>query len=67
MAVGVLMARYKITEDEAFAMLRVASQALHRKLRDVAAEVTQTGTLPDLPDRAATASGAATPPQIPVR
>ena len=51
MAIGVLMAHHKITEDEAFTLLRIASQALHRKLRDIAAEVTETGTLPDLPAR----------------
>jgi hypothetical protein len=48
-AMGILMARHKVTEDQAFTMLRVSSQNLHRKLRDVAADVTETGTLPDLP------------------
>jgi hypothetical protein len=52
MAIGVLMAHHKITEDEAFTLLRLASQALHRKLRDIAAEVAETGILPDLPVRA---------------
>lgn len=45
-AVGVLMAHHKITQDDAFALLRHASQTLHLKLRDVAAEVVTTGTLP---------------------
>lgn len=57
MAIGVLMAQYKINEEEAFTLLRLASQALQRKLRDIAAEVTQTGALPDIPDRADYAAG----------
>lgn len=46
-AIGVLMAHHKVTQDTAFALLRHASQTLHRKLRDVAAEVVTTGALPD--------------------
>lgn len=49
-AIGVLMAHRKITREHAFEQLRAASQALHRKLRDIAVDVVQTGTLPDLPD-----------------
>lgn len=45
MAMGVLMNEYKITSDQAFGMLRVASQNSNRKLREVAAEVATTGTL----------------------
>jgi ANTAR domain-containing protein/GAF domain-containing protein len=48
-AIGVLMAHHKITEPEAFALLRTTSQTLHRKLRDIAADVVETGTLPDQP------------------
>jgi transcriptional regulator with GAF, ATPase, and Fis domain len=47
MAMGILMAHHKITEQAAFALLRAASQNLHRKLRDIAIDVTQTGTLPE--------------------
>lgn len=47
-ALGVLMSARKITQEQAFDLLRVASQNLHRKLRAVAAEVAETGTLPDL-------------------
>jgi hypothetical protein len=47
-AIGVLMAHHKVTEDAAFAMLRSSSQRLHRKLRDIAAEVVETGALPEL-------------------
>jgi len=43
--VGVLMATFKVTYDAAFDMLVVASQNTHRKLRDIAAEVVETGTL----------------------
>ncbi|HJQ01684.1 MAG TPA: GAF and ANTAR domain-containing protein [Jatrophihabitans sp.] len=46
-AIGVLMAHHKVTEDVAFGMLRTASQRLHRKLRDIAVEVVETGALPD--------------------
>ena len=48
-ALGVLMSARKVTQEQAFDLLRVASQNLHRKLRAVAAEVAETGTLPDLP------------------
>lgn len=48
-AMGILMARTLTTQDEAFARLRVASQHLHVKLRDIAQEVIQTGDLPVLP------------------
>jgi ANTAR domain len=47
-AMGVLMARHKITREQAFDLLRVASQHTHRKLSDIAAEVADTGAL-DLP------------------
>jgi len=46
MAMGVLMGREGVTQDEAFTSLRNASQYLHRKLREVAAEVVDTGQLP---------------------
>jgi GAF domain-containing protein len=54
MAIGVLMNQYKITQTEAFDLLRMASQHGHRKLADVALDVTETGTLelPPLPGRA---------------
>ncbi|UQX87340.1 GAF and ANTAR domain-containing protein [Jatrophihabitans telluris] len=45
-AVGILMAYRRTSRDEAFTMLRTASQNLHRKLRDVAADVVETGALP---------------------
>jgi GAF domain-containing protein len=45
-AKGILMERHKITEDEAFTMLTHASQRTKTNLRDVAAELVRTGTLP---------------------
>jgi hypothetical protein len=53
-AIGVLMNQYKITQPQAFDLLRMASQHGHRKLVDVAMDVTETGTLelPPLPHRA---------------
>lgn len=45
MAIGVLMATFKITSDAAFDMVVVASQNTHRKLRDIAQDVVETGTL----------------------
>ena len=51
MAMGVLMGRGGVTQDEAFTVLRRASQHLHRKLHDVAAEVVESGELPEQPLR----------------
>jgi hypothetical protein len=47
-AIGVLMARHKITSDAAFAFLRTLSQHSHRKLHAVAEDVIDTGELPAL-------------------
>jgi transcriptional regulator with GAF, ATPase, and Fis domain len=48
MAMGILMANHKLTDEQAFDLLRIASQHSHTKLADIAAKVTETGTL-DLP------------------
>jgi hypothetical protein len=45
-AIGVLMARYGLSEDDAFGRLRAASQQQQRKVREIAAEVTFTGSDP---------------------
>ncbi len=45
-AVGIVMARYRMTSDEAFALLRRASMDLNRKVHDLAAEVELTGLVP---------------------
>jgi len=46
-AKGILMERHKIKEDEAFSILTHASQRSNTKLRDVAADLVRTGTLPN--------------------
>jgi GAF domain-containing protein len=51
MAMGILMSSKLITAEEAFQRLRAASQHLHRRVRDIAVEVTETGQLPHLPPR----------------
>lgn len=45
-AIGVLMAMRKVTRDEAFELLRRASQNQNRKLHDLSLEVLSTGELP---------------------
>ena len=49
MAMGVLMATHKITRNDAFTRLRVASQHTNRRLADIARDVTETGILDDTP------------------
>lgn len=44
-AIGVLMGLHRVTRDEAFDLLRMASQGRHRKLVDVAHDVAETGSL----------------------
>lgn len=44
-AIGILMQRHLFTQQEAFDVLRVASQNSNRKLADVAADVVETGML----------------------
>ena len=51
MALGVLMSRHRIARQEAFDLLRMASQHTHRKLRDIALDVVDTGML-DFPPSA---------------
>ncbi len=46
MAVGILMAYHRVSEEDAFALLRTASQHLHIKLKDIAKDVVETGVLP---------------------
>jgi PAS domain S-box-containing protein len=60
-AAGILMERHKLTAEEAFDRLVRASQNRHIKLRDIAAQITQTGEEPDdvTPSWAARTSGAA--------
>jgi hypothetical protein len=51
MAMGILMSSQLLTSDEAFEQLRRASQHLQRRVREVAVEVMQTGTLPPVPEK----------------
>ncbi|GAB3690364.1 GAF and ANTAR domain-containing protein [Angustibacter aerolatus] len=61
-AMGILMARHTLTRDQAFDLLKLASQHTNRKLRDVATEVADTGTL-ELPAPRARAHRDATGPR----
>lgn len=45
-AIGVIISRLRITQEEAFALLRVASQDSNRKLVDIARWVADTGEVP---------------------
>ncbi len=49
MAIGVLMAQRKVTEEQAFGMLRAVSQCSHVKLYEVAEQVLLTGELDSVP------------------
>jgi hypothetical protein len=53
MAVGILMAQHGMTSEQAFGLLRKASQQQHRKVRDLAEAVVYTGALPRRPGAAA--------------
>jgi GAF domain-containing protein len=44
-ALGILMSRHRITREQAFDLLRLASQHSHRKLHELALEVGETGML----------------------
>ncbi len=44
-AMGILMSQHRFTRQEAFDVLRVASQNSNRRLADIAVEVADTGTL----------------------
>ena len=44
-AIGILMCQHKVTEPQAFALLKVASQHSHRKVHDLAVDVIDTGSL----------------------
>jgi hypothetical protein len=52
MAMGILIERYKLTPDQSFDLLRVASQNTNRKLVDIAVDLVETGEL-NLPVRTA--------------
>lgn len=50
MAMGILMAQLRLTEDAAFDVLRTASQRTQSKVHRVAEEIIRTGTAPGIPD-----------------
>ncbi|WP_326647067.1 GAF and ANTAR domain-containing protein [Streptomyces anthocyanicus] len=50
-AMGILMGRHRMSEDQAFAALRRYSQDHNVKLRDVAAQVCERGGLPEPTDK----------------
>ncbi len=57
-AIGILMAAHKVTRDQAFDLLRIASQHTNRRLHDIALDVADTGTVSGvLPTRPDTRSG----------
>lgn len=45
-AMGVLMAKHRITRDQAFGLLRMSSQDSNRRIAELAVEVADTGELP---------------------
>lgn len=49
-AIGILMANLHLTAEQAFEQLRTASQHTHRKLREIAADVAETGVLTLAPE-----------------
>ncbi len=59
-AKGVLMERYKISAEQAFALLARASQDANRKLVEVAEWLTQTGVLTSGRERGETSDGSST-------
>jgi AmiR/NasT family two-component response regulator len=46
-AKGILMSRYRLSAEASFELLRRVSQDRNLKLRDVAGQVVETGSLPD--------------------
>lgn len=48
-AIGIVMCRYRLTEDAAFAAIREASQRHNVKVRELAERITLTGELAELP------------------
>ncbi|MFI7542480.1 GAF and ANTAR domain-containing protein [Actinoplanes sp. NPDC049599] len=46
-ALGIIMARHRVTSRDAFDVLRRCAQRQHRKVRDVAADIELTGEVPE--------------------
>ena len=64
-AIGILMAQERLTNEQAFERLRRASQDSHRKLRDIAADVVDSGSLPEPSARARDPRGPVPRPPVP--
>lgn len=60
-AIGIVMSRHLISREAAFELLRAASQHSHRKLRDIAGQVADTGELPAFTQQQATGRTARDP------
>jgi hypothetical protein len=56
-AIGILMATHKVTRDQGFNLLRIASQNSHAKLADIAADVVESGAVPPPTSRKSRPSG----------
>ena len=56
-AKGILMERLHLTSDQAFEQLRDASQKVNRKVRDIAAELAQTGEWPTIVNTSVNGNG----------
>ncbi|HEX4429912.1 MAG TPA: ANTAR domain-containing protein [Frankiaceae bacterium] len=56
-AIGIVMTQDGLTKEQAFDRLRAASQATHRKLRDIGADVVNGGSLLQSPPRGPAPSG----------
>ena len=50
-AIGVLMSSHKLTDEQAFDLLRIAGQNTNRNLTEIAHDVIETGTLDVTPPR----------------
>ncbi len=51
LALGILMSRYRLTDEQAFAMLRETSNNRNQRVRDIAEQVIMTGWLDGAPER----------------
>src|SRR3954471_21882539 len=56
-AKGILMERLHLTPDQAFEELRTVSQQQNKKLKEIAAELAETGEWPDLISRNGSGNG----------
>jgi GAF domain-containing protein len=52
-AIGIVMGQYRVSKDQAFDLMKMASQHTHHKITEVARQITETGMieLPQLPPR----------------